>query len=157
VSPGPVVVRLAERDQGPGGSFQVRVSFGDTAEYDVTVTDPVGQAVEGRLAWYFEQHLRYPFLDKDLEHDAVQQIAAYGEALFDQVFGGRANHRYLAVRDKSFDGCRIEISGSAALHRLHWEALKDPDLPAPLSVRLPVTRRVAGQGSKFDRMKIARR
>ena len=71
MSPGPVVVRLAERGQDPDGSFRVRVSFGDTAEYDVTVTDPAGQAVEGRLAWYFEQHLRYPFLDKDLEQQAV--------------------------------------------------------------------------------------
>ena len=150
MSPGPVVVRLAERGQDPDGSFRVRVSFGDTAEYDVTVTDPAGQAVEGRLAWYFEQHLRYPFLDKDLEHDAVQKITAYGEALFAQVFTEAASHDYRRLRDKSFDGCRIEISGSAALHRLHWEALKDPDLPAPLSVRLPVTRRVAGQGSKFD-------
>ncbi len=150
MSPAPVVVRLAERIQEPGGSFQIRVSFGDAAEYDVTVTDPASQAIEQRLAWYFEQHLRYPFLDKDLEDEAVQQITAYGEALFDQVFGGRANHRYLALRDRAFDGCRIEISGSAALHRLHWETLKDPDLAVPLSVRLPVTRRVDAQGSKFD-------
>ena len=144
------MVRLAEQGQDPGGSFRVRVSFGDAAEYDVTVTDPADQDAEGRLAWYFEQHLRYPFLDKDLEHDAVQQITAHGEALFAQVFPGAASHDYRRLRDKSFDGCRIEISGSAALHRLHWETLKDPDLPAPLSVRLPVTRRVAGQGSKFD-------
>ena len=36
------------------------------------------------------------------------------------------------------------------VHRLHWEALRDPDLPAPLAVRLPVTRRVERLGSKFD-------
>jgi hypothetical protein len=85
----PMVVRLAERGPNPDGSFQVRVSFGDTAEYDVTVADPAGQNGEARLAWYFEEHLRYPFLDKDLE-TAVQEIIAYGQALFNQVLGGTA-------------------------------------------------------------------
>ena len=80
------------------------------------------------LAWYFEEHLRYPFLDKDMEQQAVEQIAEYGEALFGQVFGGEASHDYRNLRERSFDGCRMEVSGSAALHRLHWEALRDPDL-----------------------------
>ena len=57
---------------------------------------------------------------------------------------------YRRLRDRGFDGCRIEVSGSAGLHRLHWEALRDPDLPVPLAVRVPVTRRVTGLGSKFD-------
>ena len=103
-----------------------------------------------RLAWYFEEHLRYPFLDKDLEQEAVQQIAAYGEELFAQVFGGPASYDYRRLRERGFDGCRVEVSGSAALHRLHWEAMRDPDLDAPLAVRLPVTRRVDALGSKFD-------
>jgi tetratricopeptide (TPR) repeat protein len=136
------VVRLAEQNQHPDGSFRVRVSFGDAAEYDVTVADPAGQEAEARLAWYFEEHLRYPFLDKDLEQDATWRIAAYGEALFRQVFAGPASQRYRALRDRAFDAARIEISGSAGLHRLHWEAMRDPELPVPLAVRLPVTRRV---------------
>ena len=77
----PMVVRLAERGPNPDGSFRVRVRFGDAAGYDVTVADPADQNGEARLAWYFEEHLRYPFLDKDLEQEAVRQIAAYGEAL----------------------------------------------------------------------------
>ena len=144
------VVRLAERAQGPDGSFGVRVSFGDWAEYDVTVADPADAAAEGLLAWYFEQHLRFPFLDKDLERAAVRQIAAYGEALFSQVFGGAASHEYRLLRDIGFDGCRVEVSGSAGLHRLHWEALRDPGLPAPLAVRLPVTRRADRQGLRVQ-------
>jgi tetratricopeptide (TPR) repeat protein len=154
VTPGqgvaPVTVRLGERSQNPDGSFQVRVSFGESAEYDVTVTDPADQQAEDRLAWYFEKHLRYPFLDKDLEADAVRRIGDYGRALFSQVFAGAASHDYRRLRDRGFDGCRIEVSGSAGLHRLHWEAMRDPDLPAPLAVRLPVTRRVDALGSKFD-------
>ena len=144
------VVRLAEREQYPDGSFGVRVSFGDWAEYDVTVADPAEASAEELLAWYFEQHLRYPFLDKDLEQAAVEQIAAYGEVLFSQVFGGAASHEYRSLRDIGFDRCRVEISGSAGLHWLHWEALRDPDLPAPLAVRLPVTRRADRQGLKFQ-------
>jgi hypothetical protein len=144
------VVRLGARGQNPDGSFRVRVSFGDAAEYDVDVADPADAAAEAHLAWYFEKHLRYPFLDKDLEQAAVQQITAYGEALFGQVFGGAASHEYLKLRDRAFDRCRVEVSGSAGLHRLHWEALRDPHMDTPLAVRLPVTRRVDALGSKFD-------
>jgi len=144
------VVRLAEQSQHPDGSFRVRVSFGEAAEYDVTVADPADQEGEARLAWYFEEHLQYPFLDKDLERDASRRIAAYGEALFTQVFAGPASYRYRALRDRAFDGGRIEISGSAGLHRLHWEAMRDPELPVPLAVRLPVTRRVDAVSDTFD-------
>lgn len=35
------------------------------------------------------------------------------------------------------------------MHRLHWEALRDPDLDAPPAARMPVTRRVEGQPSRF--------
>jgi hypothetical protein len=95
------VVRLAEQSQNPDGSFRIRVSFGDAAQYDVTVADPADQAGEARLAWYFEEHLRYPFLDKDLEQDATGRIVAYGAALFQQVFGGLASQRYRALRDRA--------------------------------------------------------
>ena len=135
------VIRLRELALAEGGSFRVQVSFGDDAEYEASVTDPADEAIEGNLAWYFEEHLRYPFLDTDREQQAVEQIAGYGQALFGQVFGGAANHDYRNLKARSFDGSRIEVSGSAAFHRLHWEALRDPDMTAPLSVRMPVTRR----------------
>src|SRR5207244_4120653 len=122
---------------------------GEESEYRVRVTDPGDEAVEKRLAWYFEEHLRYPFLDKDLEEQAVGKIARYGEALFGQILCGEASHDYRNLRAQSFDGCRIEVSGSAGFHRLHWEALRDPGLGAPLSVRMPITRRVADQPSRF--------
>jgi tetratricopeptide (TPR) repeat protein len=144
------VIRLSERSPDRGGAFQVRVSFGDDAEYDVEITDPADDDAEAKLAWYFEEHLRYPFLDKDLENAVAMQIATYGKALFNQVFGGEANHDYRKLRERSFDECRLEVSGSAALHRLHWEALHDPYLGMPLAVRLPVTRRVEALPSRFD-------
>jgi tetratricopeptide (TPR) repeat protein len=143
------VIRLGEAGHADDGAFDIKVSFGDDAEYMVRVADPADPAGEAELAWYFQDHLRYPFLDKDREQQAVRQIGAYGEALFGQVFGGAANHDYRSLRERSFDGCRLEISGSAALHRLHWEALRDPDLDSPIAVRMPVTRRVEGQASRF--------
>lgn len=144
-----VVVRVSGLSQEPGGEFRARVSFGDAAEYDVVVTDPAEDGTEERLTWYFEEHLEYPFLDKDYEQDAVDRITAYGEKLFAQVLGGDVYPDYRQLRDRGFDGCRIEVSGPAGLHQLHWESLRDPDLPVPLAVRLPVTRRVTAVGTKF--------
>lgn len=143
------VLRLTELGQNDDGTFRVRVSFGDEAEYQITVADPSDEATDKRLSWYFEEHLRYPFLDKDLEQRAVRQIIDYGQSLFEQIFGGETSHDYKNLRAHSFDECRIEVSGSAALHRLHWEAMRDPALDTPLAVRLPVTRRVSDQPSKF--------
>ena len=144
------LIRLRELCHDKDGAFQVRVSFDNEAEYQVAITGPADDAVEENLAWYFEKHLRYPFLDKERELRAVRQIAEYGEALFRQVFGRDANHDYRSLRDRSFDGCQIEISGSAAFHQLHWETLRDPELITPLSVRMPVTRRASNQPSRFE-------
>ena len=74
-----------------------------------------------------------------------------------QVFGGQASHDYRTLRDRAFDGCRVEVSGSAALHRLHWEALRDPALGVPLAIRVPVTRRVDGLGNEVRRRRVGGR
>ena len=71
-----VVVRVSGLGLDAGGGWRVRVSFGDAAEYEVTVADPAGPGSEELLGWYFEQHLRYPFLEKDYEQQAVAAIAA---------------------------------------------------------------------------------
>jgi tetratricopeptide (TPR) repeat protein len=142
-------VRIGERGQRPDGSFTVGVVFELGGEYEVTVSDPGDPGVEQELVWYFEEHLRFPFLDQDRERGAVEQISAYGQALFAQLFGGDAAFDYRQLRHGGFDGCRMDISGSAGFHRLHWETLRDPELNTPLAVRLPVTRRVGNQPSKF--------
>ena len=117
----------------------------------VRVSDPADTGTEKLLAWYFEEHLRFPFLDKDLERQAVaRDRRVRAGRCSGRCFGGEANHDYRKLRERAFDGCRIEVSGSAALHRLHWEALRDPDLDAPLAVRLPVTRRVGRLPSRFE-------
>ncbi|GID93728.1 tetratricopeptide repeat protein [Amorphoplanes digitatis] len=136
------VIGVAERSCGADGSFVVRVSFPDATDHDVVVTDPAVDGDEDRLAWYFEEHLRFPFLDQDWDDDAVRRLRAYGQRLFEQVFGGAAAIGYRTLAQRGFDGCRLEVRGTAAFHRLHWEALFDPQLPVPAVLRLPVTRRV---------------
>jgi hypothetical protein len=138
------VIRIVEEHQESDRSFRIRIQFGDVAEYYEQVTDPADQAEEELLAWYFEQYLMYPFRDQGLHRNAVRQITAYGESLFKQVFGGSANGAYQQLRSQAFDGCRLEISGSAALHRLHWEAMRDPGMETPVAIRIPTIRRVAG-------------
>ncbi|HEV8560196.1 MAG TPA: tetratricopeptide repeat protein [Actinophytocola sp.] len=135
------MIQLDERAHNTDGSFHVRVTYRDGVAYDVTVTDPASEDVEKLFAWYFEEHLRYPFLDADRRTEAVASLEEYGENLFTQVFGGDPGRRYRAFQETGFDNCRIEISGSAAFHRLHWEALRDPELDTPLALRLPITRR----------------
>ena len=97
----------------------------------------------------FREHLQFPFLDRDREQQAVRKLAEYGQSLFEQVLGSAPNNDYRELRDRRFHGCRLEITGSAAFHLLHWEALYDPDMDMPLAVRLPVTRRVGKSPSKF--------
>ena len=97
---------------------------------------------ERLMSWYFEEHLRFPFLDKDLERQAVAGLRQYGEALFGQVLGGDAAHDYRSLKERGFDGCRVEVTGSAAFHRLHWETLWPPGAPNPLAYRTTIARRV---------------
>jgi hypothetical protein len=99
-------VQVGEHEQRPDGSFIARVGFKQGAEYEVAVADPGDAQVERELAWYFEQHLRFPFLDHDREREAVEQISAYGWALFDQVFGGDAAHDYRRLRKR-----RLMVAG----------------------------------------------
>ena len=144
------VIEVAERGHNADGSFQVRVSFSERGEYEVTVTNPLDRVQEDRLAWYFEEHLRYPFLDQEVARRAVADLRALGTDLFEQLFAGPASHDYRTLAGQAFDGCRLQVQGSAAFHRLHWEALVDPASGSPLAVRMPVTRRIDGLGSRFD-------
>ncbi|WP_203915253.1 tetratricopeptide repeat protein, partial [Rhizocola hellebori] len=144
------VVRIRETGLLPDGGLAAVVGFGESAEYEVTVTDPADDAVERLLGWYFQEHLRFPFLDHDRRDVAVAQIERYGRELFGQVFGGAGRTDFEVLRRRQFDGCRVEVTGSAAFHRLHWEALRDPGMVEPLAVRVPVVRRVTSQPAKFD-------
>ncbi|MFC3965943.1 tetratricopeptide repeat protein, partial [Nocardia jiangsuensis] len=145
------VIEIVEHSIDTDGSFQVRVRYpGEGAAYPVTVTDPATKAEEELLGWYFEQHLRYPFLDGDRRRTAVTVLGEYGQKLFAQVLGGATGFKYQTMRSRGFDGCRIEVVGGAGFHRLHWEALFDPDLDSPLALRVPIMRRVELRPARFE-------
>jgi len=121
------------------------VSFDNRGEHPITITDPFSEQDEQRLEWYFEEHLRFPFLEGVRADEARRSVASYGEALFDQVFKDKkAYGRYSEARQDGVDKLHFEIIGSPDFfHRLHWEALKDPELPRPFAVESSMVRSTA--------------
>jgi hypothetical protein len=65
------VIRLRELAQNDNREFRIRVSFDDDAEYQVTVTDPADEPTETNIAWYFEEHLRYPDGPRDVGYRTI--------------------------------------------------------------------------------------
>ena len=47
------------------------LSFDNEGQYPITISDPFSEEEEALLAWYFEEHLRFPcladFLKKDFQ------------------------------------------------------------------------------------------
>uniref|UniRef100_UPI0020295AE7 tetratricopeptide repeat protein n=2 Tax=unclassified Caballeronia TaxID=2646786 RepID=UPI0020295AE7 len=142
------LITIEERDRGAGdassktgGDFKAVVCIDGGADYASEVSDPFSEGEEERLEWYFEAHLRQPYLNQVTAQQAAQSITTYGERLFGQVFADpKAYARYSACKSQ-LDGLRIEIEGSPAFHALHWEALKDPDLPRAFALDCTVVRR----------------
>jgi len=103
------------------------MSFDHGPEYTITMSDPFSKEEETELEWYFEEHLRYPFLNQVRAQQAAESITRYGERLFEQVFADQDSYAEYKQRIQSgLDTLQIEIMGSPQFHRWHWEALKDP-------------------------------
>jgi hypothetical protein len=75
------IIRIHER-LGLGQDANAELSFDATDTYPVQVTNPFSEAEEQRLEWYFEQWLRFPFIDEVKARDAEASITRYGETLF---------------------------------------------------------------------------
>jgi len=134
-------ITIRERDPQPDGSNACLV-FEHGEEYPITVSNPFSAEEEARLEWYFERHVRFPFTRQVQAREAAGSIMAYGEALFDQVFADRrAYARYQEALQGGIEHLVFEVAGSPGFHALHWEALKDPDLPQALALQAPVVRR----------------
>jgi tetratricopeptide (TPR) repeat protein len=135
-------ISIRERGTGHDGDMNAVVIFDHGEEYPIIITDPFTEGEEKRLEWYFEEHLRFPFTHQVRAQEAASSISAYGEALFNQVFADRkAYARYHAALQVGVENLALEIAGSPDLHSLHWEALKDPDMPQPLALQVPMVRR----------------
>jgi hypothetical protein len=132
-------IEIREDVGRPGGAV-LRI---DGYDYPVTVTSPLEAEKLKELDWYFEQHLQFPFADQVRARQAGESITAYGEALFRQLFASEeAREAYGALKKRAFpDQLAIAVIGSPTFQGLHWEALKDPKLPRPFALDVPIMRR----------------
>ena len=129
------LIRIERR--GGDDLHAVTVAIGDT-DFATSVKAPFNKAQERLLEWYFEEHLRFPFTGGEMAKQVAASIKAYGEQLFAQLFADpKAFAAYSAVKG---DVSRVEILGSTGFHALHWEALKDPDLPRAFALDVPMVR-----------------
>ncbi|NJN60875.1 MAG: CHAT domain-containing protein [Coleofasciculaceae cyanobacterium RL_1_1] len=106
--------------------------------YPIAIRNPFDPQTEQALEWYFEQWLDCPDLDKVQAARAAASVDTYGRDLFRQVFcsdeDAYADYRDLRRSLQLADGSvPIEIEGSPEFQALHWEAMRDEDLPEPLA------------------------
>lgn len=129
--------------QSESNSFTVSVSFDDSNAFDgISVQNPLTPQSKVKLEWHFEQYVRYPYLREVESPEAGKIIREEGESLFSQLFSQpEIYNRYReAIRD-GLDNLVIEISGSPEFHSIHWEALKDANLPNPLALDALILRK----------------
>ena len=113
--------------------------------YPVTIANPFSPEEEKRMEWYFEEHLLFPFTDTVRAGEAAAAVKTYGESLFAQIFGNNPKiyaHYRRAMDAGGASTISFEFLGSPEFHRLHWEALRDPDYPAPLAIEAPMVRSI---------------
>lgn len=136
------LIRIEEWTGGTNGA-NARVSFNYGPAYPVTVTDPFTPQQEHQLAWYFEEHLNAPFFKQVQAQETATSITAYGEALFQQVFTAIPNAyaTYKKHAEAGLQTLQFEIAGSPTFQALHWEALKDPQLPHPFALDATIVRK----------------
>jgi tetratricopeptide (TPR) repeat protein len=135
------MTNISIREQ-TGNAADALLIFDHGEQYAITIRDPFAKGDEARLEWYFEQYLRFPFTNQVRAQEAAASITVYGETLFRQVFADPdAYARYRAALQSGMETVSFEIAGSPDFHSLHWEALKDPNLPQPLALQAPMVRR----------------
>ena len=57
------------RDKGAADSPNATLSFDNSGQYPITVTNPLSPQEEERLEWYFEKYLEFPFLEEVKFHE----------------------------------------------------------------------------------------
>ncbi len=135
------VIRVREQPGGLGSS-NATVSFDYGPEYPSTLHNPFSEPEEKLLEWYFERYVSFPFNKERDAQRAAKSITDYGERLFKQIFADPgAFISYRQCIQAGLNTLQLEIAGSPEFHRLHWEALKDPQLPQPLALHAPVVRK----------------
>ena len=129
-----MIIRIREK-AAEDNHFAATLSFDGEGDCEFRVASPFSEDEEQNVAWYFERHLQTPYLEGERARLAGESVRAYGEKLFTAVFkDNNAFAQYSGARQSGLENVRFEITGSPAFHKIHWEALADPNLPAPLSV-----------------------
>ncbi|MEZ4616279.1 MAG: hypothetical protein R2867_12360 [Caldilineaceae bacterium] len=105
-----ITIRQTTDDLRAGPNAEV--CFDGAAGVPVTISDPFTDAEEQRLAWYFEEWLRYPFTGGVKAAEAAASTRAYGEALFAQTL-------------RATDAIYSRYRQAPALWRRPWVALPD--------------------------------
>ena len=135
------IITIREEKQTETG-FEATLSFDNNLEYPITITNPFNFKQEQRLEWYFEEWLEYPMLEQVKAENAADSIKTYGENLFEQVFANKDAYKNYEQLRWQLNQVKIEIvSRTPEFQALHWEALRDPDLPRPLAVECVLLRR----------------
>lgn len=128
--------------------FQAVLRFPHGSAYSLMIIPPFSAKEESELAWYFEQHLKHPYMDQVRAEQVANAIQRYGESLFKQVFADQ--NAYGDYRDAlRSDGFELQIMGQPAFHALHWESLKDPQHP-PLALSQSLVRKPLGLNRPFQ-------
>ncbi|MDJ0508898.1 MAG: tetratricopeptide repeat protein [Crocosphaera sp.] len=112
-------------------------------EYPITVSDPFTEKEEKLLEWYFEGWLVTPMLNTETAKKVAKSIEAYGHNLFDQVFKDRKAYVDYCQLKRDLKQVQFAIkSQTPEFQALHWEGMKDPDLPRPFAVDCLMNRRL---------------
>src|SRR2546423_9205745 len=139
------LISVQQRSEQPdeAGNWQGVVRINNGPENHITISNPSASEEEKELAWYFEEPLAFPFTGKVRASNAATSITTYGERVYTQVVGesGKVGFAYGAAVQAGLSDVQIEIEGWPAFHALHWEALKDPELPEPLVLQATMVRK----------------
>ncbi len=135
------IITIREEQPTESG-FTATLSFNHRVNFPIAIHDPLALGDERCWEWYFEEWLRFPMLDTVKANQVSESIKNYGEALFEQVFGNRKAYTEYEKLRGNLGTLRIEIESlNPAFQALHWEALRDPDLPKPLAVEAVMIRK----------------
>src|SRR5437763_15233384 len=119
------LISVQQRSEQPdeAGNWQAVVRINNGPENHITFSNPSAGKEDKELAWYFEEHLAFPFTNKVRASNAATSITTYGEKLFNQVFAQNVKvaFAYRKAEEAGLSDVQIEIEGGPAFHALHWE------------------------------------
>jgi tetratricopeptide (TPR) repeat protein len=137
------IIRIEEKNAPGTDGSNATISFDHGPKYPIAVNNPFSEEAEERLAWYFEEHLEFPFTKQVRAQEAAGSITTYGEALFEQVFKQNADvyAEYRTILKAGLHDLFLEIAGTPPFHAPHWEALKDPNMAQALALQATMVRK----------------